>query len=306
MTEQKENGTVDNTTGINDRDGDRHYQNQQWKATVEKGKDDGLFRACMATMKSLHGEALNIRMGLVTSGVFTDATMYSEAITIFYAATKALETRLLDERLRDSMIAQGETKQVQILDQLRAFGKDRYFFADDYEQDLQAMYGTNWEKLVAEMLQPDAKPCANAFITHIQSMTKATDLAGALLSLWGALIIGGGAAIRARAKKLFPREGDKVLHLFVKITGPGREQRKKDFIALFDQLAAPGTAEFEEVVQATHECMTLSNKMLAEMKIRQWWMKYVAMVPVVALAVGVSVYYGRSSGAGSGPTASAR
>ena len=118
-------------------------------------------------------------------------------------------------------------------------------------------------------------PAAAACLKRLQAMTSSQDLAGAAFVLWGALIIGGGAAAMPRVKS---RYGADATHLFQKVAGPGREQRKRDFIACWDALAAPGTPEFETIVAASQECMQGNNDVLATLARNPWWLGYVVAV----------------------------
>jgi hypothetical protein len=98
-----------------------------------------------------------------------------------------------------------------------------------------------------------------AFRDHIRSIKAPTDLAAA--RSFRCLVIGGGAAARRRTKALC---GDAVLNLFEKVSGPGREKRKAEFIAFFYSLAAPAPPTFNKITAATALCMEKEQSHVAQ------------------------------------------
>lgn len=259
---------------------------KQWNETTQKGSVEGLFRSCMNAVKEAHRSALTVRTGLIAAGLFTDKLIYREAIALFYTATKELEILMQSDQFRENL--KGNAAELDVLEKIQAYAS-QYYFTADYEQDLKGLFTPDtWEKEVELIVS--SRPAAVAFRDHIRSMKNATDLAAGVFSLWGALIIGGGAAARRRAQALC---GEHVLYLFTKISGLGREKRKTDFIAFFDSLAAkPGSPTFCKITEATELCMEKSNAMLKSISANPWWLKWVGMVVVAAPAVVLALWYG--------------
>jgi len=263
---------------------------KEWNNTTRKGEADGLFRSCMAAIKASHRKALAVRTGIIAMGLFTDKRIYREAIALFYTVTKELELKMQSESFREAL-KERDPVQLEILDLMQRYA-GQYYFTQGYEKDLQGLFTPEtWKKEVQHTVA--SRPAAVAFRDHIRSMNDATDLAAALFSLWGALIIGGGAAARRRVKALC---GDHVLHLFEKVSGSGREQRKTDFIVFFDALAAPGSDAFDKITVSTERCMEKSNAMLNSISANPWWLKWIGVVAVATPAVVLALWYGRASG----------
>jgi hypothetical protein len=261
---------------------------KEWDETTQKGSADGLFRSCMNAIKSAHRNALEVRTGLIAVGLFTDKRIYREAISLFYTVTRELEIKMKSAEFREKI--QDDAIELEVLQKMQSYGQ-KFYFTDAYEKDLSSLFTPEtWKNEVEEIVA--ARPAAVAFRDHIRSMTAPTDLSAALFSLWGALVIGGGAAARRRAKALC---GDDVLNLFEKVSGPGREKRKGEFIAFFDSLAAPGSPTFDKITRSTELCMEKSNAMLRSISANPWWLKWVGLVAVATPAVALAVWLGPPS-----------
>ena len=239
--------------------------------TTEKGVDGGLFQACMKSIRSTHITANRLRTGLVVAGLFTDQTIYREVIVLFYAATRALESNLLKCKGED-----------EICDKLLSLG---YRFAPQYEKDLQFLYPKDaWQQEVDKVLET-ASPGAKSYLETIRSMKSGEKLAGAAFCLWGALIIGGGAAAMPRVEALCGKE---ATNLFQDVTGPGRNDRKAKFVAVWDDLVKKKEdPRFQKIVVCSQECMQGNNHLIASVKRNPWWLKYIVSTAVAVGAVGV-------------------
>lgn len=269
-------------------DDDERQQVEIFDKTTAKGMENGLFQDSMKAIRSSHVTANRLRTGIVVAGIFTDVRMYSEVIALFYLVTQAMEERLdhLSKERNDAVALA-----------LLSLG---YRFTPDYEHDLKFLYETkegcsSWKEQVhKKILQQN--PVARSYIQHIGKMTSGADVAGAAFCLWGALIIGGGAAAKPRAEALVGQKDS--LHLFQSVTGPGRNQRKADFVALWDSLAEKTSSKNDDnglrdatssvrsvIVASCQECMQRNNDLLASVKKNPWWMKYLYGVSASAVAV---------------------
>jgi hypothetical protein len=261
---------------------------KEWDETTQKGAVDGLFRSCMTAIRSSHKSALEVRTGLIVAGLFTDKRIYREAIALFYTVTRELEIKMKSVEFRENV--KDDAIELEVLEKMQRYG-EKFYFTDAYEKDLRVLFTPEtWQMEVEEIVA--ARPAAVAFRDHIRSMNAPTDLSAALFSLWGALVIGGGAAARRRAKALC---GDDVLNLFEKVSGPGREKRKAEFIAFFDSLAAPASPTFDKITVATELCMEKSNAMLRSISANPWWLKWVGLVAVATPAIALALWLGPSS-----------
>ena len=261
---------------------------KEWDETTQKGAVDGLFRSCMTAIRSSHKSALEVRTGLIVAGLFTDKRIYREAIALFYTVTRELEIKMKSAEFRENV--KDDTIELEVLEKMQRYG-EKFYFTDAYEKDLRVLFTPEtWKTEVQEIVA--ARPAAVAFRDHIRSMKAPTDLAAALFSLWGALVIGGGAAARRRAKALC---GDDVLNLFEKVSGPGREKRKAEFIAFFDSLALPASPTFDKITVATELCMEKSNAMLRSISANPWWLKWVGLVVVATPAIALALWLGPPS-----------
>ena len=276
-----------------DSDGTQEHTEEQqaviFDKTTEKGAENGLFRACMAAIRSAHKSANRLRAALVLSGLFTDKKVYREVIALFYVATNTMEKKMIS-------LSGGD----EICDKLLSLG---YRFGPQYEKDLQTLYGDSggdW-KVAVENVVANSTDGAMAYIKTIESMTTGAELAGAAFCLWGALIIGGGAAAKPRVQSLC---GKGACNLFESVTGPGRGERKEKFIKIWDSLAVQvedgddddddkvvpsSSSSFGKIIAVSKECMQGNNELIISVKRNPWWLKY-----FVSSAVGImaaSGYY---------------
>jgi hypothetical protein len=223
--------------------------------TTSKGKPDHLFQACMRSIRSAHFRSNRIRAALVIGGLFTDPLVYREVISIFYVMTRELE-RKLQEIMNNNKKKDGSktTTDQELCAKILSLP---YSFTEGYEQDLEVLYhhDPDWKKQVMNLVEHT--PAAKHYHDKIQNMTKGSELCGAVCVLWGALIIGGGAMAMPKIKKLCG-----AVNLFQDVVGPNREERRLQFVQVWDSLAEPGTVEFEEIVQSTQECMQCNNNVL--------------------------------------------
>lgn len=244
--------------------------------TTEKGQPDGLFQACMTSIRQSHATANRARSGLVVAGLFTDKKIYREVISMFYLATNEMEQKLLQLKDKDEICSKLLSLQ--------------YRFAPQYEQDLQVLYSKDtWEKDVQLLLEQQATDGAKAYIQKIRDMTSGAELAGPAFCLWGALIIGGGAVAMPRVQALC---GPEATHIFQDVTGPGRERRKQQFVQLWDNLVSTEETDahqFDTIVQNCQDCMEGNNELIVSVKRHPWWLKYLISSVVGVAAVGV--YY---------------
>jgi len=261
--------------------------------TTEKGEEGGLFQACMVSIRNSHKSANRLRAALVVSGLFTDVNVYREVIALFYLATNAMETKML--ALKD----EGD----EICDKLLSLG---YRFSPQYEKDLKTLYNLgnddnnendNW-KVAVEMVLNKSTNGAKAYIKTIENMSSGDELAGAAFCLWGALIIGGGAAALPRVKRLCGKKD--ACHLFRDVTGPGRGERKAKFIKMWDSLSKDekrngnkdndGKKSFGLIVAVCQDCMQGNNELIISVKTNPWWLKYFVFTAVAAVSAVVFNY----------------
>ena len=199
---------------------------------------------------------------MVAAGLFSDPLIYREGVALFYVVTKELEKLIKSSDFPANLLSKDERE---VFDKIATYAKE-YYFTKDYEKDMTHLFSAEtWETEIQELLSK--RPHAQAFVDHVRAYTTASELAAGVFCLWGALIIGGGAGFRRRAQALY---GDKALNLFGKVSGPGREGRRRDFIAFFDSLAEPETALFDKITQDTIDTMHKSNAMLQSMSANPW------------------------------------
>lgn len=289
--------STDTTPEAGDKTGSNedqeHTEEQQaviFDKTTEKGAENGLFRACMKAIRSAHKSANRLRAALVLAGLFTDKSVYREVIALFYVATNTMEKKMI--------ALKGENGD-EICDKLLSLG---YRFGPQYEKDLEILYSdsVNW-KLAVERVVATSTDGARAYIKQIENMTTGDELAGAAFCLWGALIIGGGAAAKPRVESLC---GKDVCNLFQSVTGPGRGERKTKFIKTWDSLAVqiedkedenidgkdPVSSSFRKIVAVSKECMEGNNELIVSVKRNPWWLKYFLIPALGVLGAGVYHY----------------
>lgn len=280
-----------------------HTEEQQeiiFDKTTEKGAENGLFRACMKAIRSSHKSANRLRAALVLSGLFTDKKVYREVIALFYVATNTMEKK---------MIALKENEGDEICNKLLSLG---YRFGPEYEKDLQTLYNdsADW-KAAVENVVARSTDGARSYIDAIENMTSGVELAGAAFCLWGALIIGGGAAAKPRVESLCGKE---ACNLFQSVTGPGRSERKAEFIKTWDSLAVQIkcgdndnidetnkdekdslSSPFGKIIDVCKECMQGNNELIISVKRNPWWLKYLLSTAVGMVAVMI-FYFNNGAG----------
>ena len=310
MTSKAEKNTdrVGDGDGVDDDERQRQStdtgSDDAFDTTTSKGVEGGLFRECMSSIRSKHITANKLRMGIVVAGMFSDVSMYSEVIALFYLVTKAAESKAKELSLLSTKTTTANDDG-NITSKILSLG---YNFTPDYEHDLKFLYETklgllSWKDYVDTNIY-DQNDTVRSYVRHIESMTTGAELAGAIFCLWGALIIGGGAAAKPRAESLVKQKDS--LKLFQSVTGPGRNHRKAEFVRVWDSLVAADssnnddedvdvtTALRDAIVKSCQSCMQRNNDLIASVKKTPWWMKYmhvggmmITSVAVAAIAVGV-------------------
>ena len=241
--------------------------------TTQKGKKDGLFRTCMSSIRSAHFTANKLRAALVLMGVFTDVALYTHSLTMFYVVTRQVENKLFAD---EEFLATLTPEEICMLEKIKTM---QFQFTTGYEKDLQVLYGKlhpnlSWQMCVEKVVR--STPIVQEYQAHIKNMTKASELAGAVFVLWGALIIGGGAMIQPKAKKLV---GADAVNVFESIIGPSREARRALFIQTWDSLAENSSLAAHEVQESAKKCMEFNNDMMGKgSKANPWWLKYVILL----------------------------
>jgi hypothetical protein len=264
--------TIATTVSAEEEEEEEKQQAIAFDKTTERGVEGGLFQACMKSIRSTHASANRLRTGLVVAGLFTDQAIYREAIVMFYAATRALEQKLAELKDQD-----------EICSQLLALG---YRFAPQYEKDLQVLFSPeSWNQDVQKTLETSSDG-AKAYLQKIKSMQTGAELAGAAFCLWGALIIGGGAAAKPRVESLCGKE---AINLFRDVTGPGRGERKTKFVQFWDGLASREDPSFAKIVEVSQDCMQGNNALIISVKTNPWWLQY-ALSTAVGVA-GIVLYF---------------
>ena len=253
---------------------------EQTEKVRNQGKPDGLFRACMDKIKESHSVGQALRGAALTAGLLTDTCCYAELLGQFYIATAALEKRidqvLLDESNSDT---RRSTARCSLLRQVKSLG---YAFRNGYERDLEYLLGSDWQKTINKWTTVPAQQ-------YVNQLDKAdeVELVAAAFILWGPLVIGGGAALKPRVEKAF---GKGATNVFEDVVGPGRGERRRIFIELYDSLldaeddAAKKQESFDAIVKSSGEFMVLNNGMMMAVRQRPWWGKYVLAGAVAVLA----------------------
>lgn len=289
--------TDDNAVVVDSEETQENSEDQQeiiFDKTTEKGADSGLFRACMVSIRTAHKSANRLRAALVLSGLFTDKKVYREVIALFYVATNTME---------EKMISLKEDAGDEICIKLLSLG---YRFGPEYEKDLQTLFGDSGDwKVAVENVVAKATDGARSYIKSIENMTTGAELAGAAFCLWGALIIGGGPAMKPRVESLCGKDSCNV---FESVTGPGRGVRKANFIKVWDSLAlrveggdrdnidgkkedemGPASSSFEKIIEVCQECMQGNNELIISVRRNPWWLKYIVSSAVGIMAAGAFI-----------------
>ncbi|CAE8678537.1 unnamed protein product [Polarella glacialis] len=241
-------------------------ESKAFDKAAAKGREGGLYRACMSQIRGSHSVGQSLRLGLVATGLLSDVNCYTEALVQFYVCTKALDKRLRSSS--SSVVAKVHS------------AVDKYSFVAGYEADLRQLLGE--QRWTAEV---EARTSVAA-ATYCQRLAGASDLdlVAAVFVLHGALIIGGGAAMEPRVKARF-----KAVELFKNVIGPGRADRRTDFMTLFDQLIDESNQpDFKAIVSGTGEFMEQNNALMLGMHKKPYWY-YPAVVAFVGIAAGITL-----------------
>jgi hypothetical protein len=258
-------------------------------ATVQKGAPDGLFRACMASIRAAHFKANKLRAALVFAGLLTDVRIYAHSLSMFYVVTREVEHKILNDEKFLSSLTQDERE---IISKLGSMG---FSFTPGYEKDLQVLYEEilypksifSWKEHVEQIVESTA--IVKEYQRHIRSMSKASEVAGAAFVLWGALIIGGGAMIQPKAKRIV---GPNAVNVFESVIGPNRESRRQLFIKTWDSLAPKESMAAFEIKESTKQCMQYNNDMMGSgSKANPWWFKYVILLIILFLGCVLYLIY---------------
>jgi hypothetical protein len=241
-----------------------------------RGKEGGLFRSCMDAIKKNHHIGQIMRQAFVLAGALTEKRCYIELLVQFYVTTKVLERFVHEKEIPVSKTV-----------------TSAYRFVDGYEKDLLFLIGDDWQEKVEKELTNDAAREYMALLetsfTTGETVEKEAALFGAVVILWGPLIIGGGYSLYQPVKKAFGWEATNVLQ---PILGSGREKRRNEFIETIDGLAEVGTDKFDKIVEYCDKFMNMNNKMMLGVKRTPFWMNYVYIGgAAIAVGLGAAVYY---------------
>lgn len=240
----------------------------------DQGKPNGLFRACMDAIEQKHTIGQKLRGVALGAGLMTDSRCYAELLAQFYLCTREMERRVRSDECGDMVC------------QVAALG---YHFTPDYEADLEWLVGEEWKERVEYM----ANSPTLRYMERLKTASEA-ELVAAAFILWGPMVIGGGAAIKPRVKKAYGMEATNV---FEQVTGPRREQRKRDFIAVYDGLCdIDNDALRDEIACVAGELMQCNNDLMLACQQSPWWAKYAyAGTGIIAAAAGYLMLRKRST-----------
>lgn len=265
----------------------------QTETIRNQGREHGLFRACMDTIRSSHTLGQTLRTAALTAGLLTDVKCYAELLGQFYLVTDALEERMCElmraaENDKTPLAATPKSKLL-LVTKVKALG---YSFSDAYARDFRVLLGPCWLDILKTYWTTEP---AERYMKRLQYASDAECVAAAFI-LYGPLIIGGGAMLKPRVERAF---GAQATHVFADVTGSargGRAARRREFINLYDTLldeddykstsASPTghNATFTTIVQACGEFMELNNQMMMAVKQTPWWKKYVTASMAVVVA----------------------
>ena len=271
-------------------------QEASTKKVRDQGRAGGLFRACMDSIKRQHSIGQGLRMAFLAAGLLTDARCYGELISQFYIACRALEERLA--------AADTDARCGALVEKARALG---YGFTAGFEADLAHLLGSSW----ATQVEAWTTAPAQRYADELKNADELDLIAGVFI-LWGPMVIGGGAMLMPRVKKSFGKE---ATHLYSGVTGAGRGQRRKDFIAFFDAMldgdddggaaasssglptrATGGGEKRARIIERTRHFMDMNNEMMDAVKEYAWWTRYAIATCVVGMGLGAMAYFRGDSG----------
>lgn len=291
---------------------------QQTDRVSKLGRQNGLFKQCMDEIKSSHSVGQALRSAALAAGALSDIHSYAELLSQFYVATEALEKRIdeiLEKEEEMDLTCEDKSpsyKKFSALKQVKSLG---YSFTGGYENDLEFLLGEKWRSKVNEMTTDPAKE----YIQQIQCAHEINIIAAAFI-LWGPLVIGGekknfiflfcicmadfavfsdnlrigGAALKPRVKKSF---GERATNVFKDVVGTangGRSERRRKFIDTYDGLLdgvidnEKKKVQFDAIVKACGEYMSMNNAMMLSVKRSPWWSKYIWAGVATVFAMGAS------------------
>lgn len=298
-------GGTNATTKPHSWDNDMDMDVEPATASVrQQGRPDGLFRACMDSIRQSHTIGQALRGSLIVVGLMTDRHCYAELLGQFYVVTYALETRM-EELLFGCGNYDREASTLIVAKMKVALG---YSFVAGYESDLLHLLGPQWRETIASWTTDPAS-------RYVERLCTASDeeCAAAAFILHGPLIIGGGAALRPRVARAF---GEGATGVFESVCGrdtKGRSRagRRKEFIEFYDSLLDHNDDQtndkskdvrFNTIVRSCSEFMDLNNEMMMTVKRSPWWRKYAAACTVAAVSISAALVWRLLLGESSSPT----
>ena len=249
------------------------------------GREQGLFRSCMDTIRTSHKIGQTLRTAALTAGLLTDANCYAELLGQFYVVTSALEQRMQELMLspKDEKNSSPTRRNKLLVAKVKTLG---YSFAHAYARDLHALLGSNWLDIIHSWTSEPA----SRYIQRLRYATDAECVAAAFI-LYGPLVIGGGAMLKPRVERAFGSDATNVYTDVTDSARGGRSQRRREFIDFYDTLLDDHTdgdsrddATFATIVQASGEFMELNNQMMVAVKQTPWWKKYLTASMVVVVS----------------------
>jgi hypothetical protein len=256
-------------------------EREQTDLIRNRGKEGGLFRACMDKIRKSHHYGQLLRQAFIVMGLFTDKMCYAELLAQFYLTTKALE-KIVHER------------ELPCLREVSSY----YRFTELYEEDLKHLLGDQWKRRVHDELASEAAREYVAMIAKECGNGDEAAIVAGIIILWGPLIIGGGAALYPKVKHAYSY---KATHVLRPIIGPGREKRRNAFIACVDAVASRDgdeveAARFGRIVECSGRFMEYNNKMMVAVKRRPSWLNYALAGAAISVIAAMLVMHSRGVG----------
>jgi len=254
----------------------------------DQGCPEGLFRACMDTIRTSHTLGQSLRHAALAAGLLSDPKCYAELLCQFYLATAVLEKRIAE-------LSKDDASNDSLVDKIHNLG---YSFTQGYENDLQSLLGSEWNEIVQSWATEPTKQ----YLRRLESASEVDCVAAAFI-LHGPLIIGGGAVLKPRVQRCFGADATNVFDQVIGLERGGRSARRKEFITLYDTLLYTKESKeeaiderFAAIVKACGEFMELNNLMMLAVRQRPWWTRYVAAgLIAVTTAVALRLVAGQSS-----------